>query len=242
VVGTWINVAGILIGALMGVVWKQNLAPGTQMFIKTLLGALLLFSGLRLGWVGLTSGGTFVSLLKQLALVFVALALGKWVGRLMRLQKTSNRLGQFARRKMESASPSNPNRFSDGFFVCALLFCAAPLGSVGALTDGLDGFWLPLAIKGVMDGLGAVSFAAMFGVGVLFSSVPVLVFQGSITLVAARWLLPWLESRGVADPLHTTAGFLVICISLLVFEMRRIEVTDYLPALVLAPLFAWWLG
>lgn len=240
-VGTWINVAGIVLGSICGLLWRNSISTSNQLLIKVLLGALLALSGLRLAWVGLSAGGSFGSVLKHLLLAVVALAVGRLTGRLMHLQKGSNWLGQYARRKMTELTPEHPHRFSDGFTVCTLLFCAAPLGIVGALSDGLDGYFFPLALKGVMDGLGAMSFVAMFGAGVVLSSVPLLLFQGLITLAAARYLLPLLEQHNLLHPVQATAGLLIFCVSIVVFEIKKIEVTDYLPSLAVAPLIAFWL-
>ncbi|MGN6552223.1 MAG: DUF554 family protein [Verrucomicrobiota bacterium] len=239
VVGTWLNVAGIVVGGALGLLWKNQPSPSSQLFFKTALGAFTVMCGLRLTWVSFN--GSFLQILQQLLIVLIALTLGRLTGRLLHLQKASNRLGHFARRKMTVAKPENPNRFSDGFAVCALLFCAAPLGLLGALTDGLSAYFCPLAIKAVMDGLAAMSFAALFGLGAILSAVPLLAFQGTITLVCARFLLPFLESHNLLDCVNATAGLLIFCISLIIFEIRKIEVTDYLPSLIWAPLLTYWL-
>jgi uncharacterized membrane protein YqgA involved in biofilm formation len=237
-VGTWLNVAGIVVGSLCGLLWKKPISATNQFFFKAVLGALTVLCGLRLTWTSLN--GTFLQVFKQLLIVIIALLLGRIVGRLLRLQKSSNRLGQFARDKMQAATPNNPNRFSDGFSVCALLFCAAPLGMLGAISDGLAGYSFPLAIKALMDGLGAMGFIAMFGFGVMLSAVPVLVFQGTITLLCARFLLPYLDQNDLLDPVNATAGLLIFCVALIIFEIKKIEITDYLPALIFAPLLTCW--
>lgn len=214
------------------------MGPASQLFVKSLLGAILLFCGFRLAWVGVGSESNLVGVLKHVVLVFVALAVGKFSGRLLHLQKGSNRLGQYARDKMQKAASPNRDRFSDGFFVCTLLYCAAPLAMIGPVVDGLNGFWVPLAVKAVMDGLGAVAFVVMFGAGVALSAVPVLVFQGTLAVAAARVLLPWLEKQDALGPFNTTAGFLMLCVAILVFDLKKIHVADYLPSLIFAPVFA----
>ena len=244
--GTILNVIGILAGGVIGLIWKKPLAMSTQTFFKVTLGAVTAFVGLRLTWLSLSA--PFTHILKQLGIVLLAMIVGKLAGRLLHLQKASNRLGHFARERMAAVKPGDPRRFSDGFNVCAILFCAAPLGMVGALCDGLAGSghvagsYLPLAIKAVMDGLAAMSFVAMFGTGVLLSAVPVLAFQGTITLLTARFLLPLLQSHELVDPVNATSGLLVFCVALVIFEIRKIELTDYLPSLILAPLLTSWLG
>ena len=160
--GTILNVIGIIAGGAIGLIGKKPLTMSTQKFFKVTLGLVATAVGLRLTWVSLSA--PFTHGLKQLGIVVLALVLGKLTGRLLRLQKTSNRLGQFARERMASAKPDDPRRFSNGFNVCAILFCAAPLGIVGAICDGLavpgsaTGSFFPLAIKAVMDAIGGDEF------------------------------------------------------------------------------------
>jgi uncharacterized membrane protein YqgA involved in biofilm formation len=239
VFGTWLNVAGIVAGGVFGLLWKKQLSTANQAFFKAALGMVTVIYGLRLVWISLN--GSFLQIIKQLMIILVALGLGRMTGRLLHLQKSSNRIGQYARKKMAAAAPASPDRFSDGFNVCALLFCAAPLGILGALTDGLSTYFPPLAIKAVMDGLAAMSFIVMFGPGILLSAVPVLAFQGIISVLCARFFHPCLEHYGLLDSVNGTAGLLIFCVSLIIFEIRKIEVTDYLPGLVLAPLLTYWL-
>jgi len=239
VTGTYLNVAGILAGGVLGWVWKKPLPLASQVFFKSALGAFTVFYGLRLTW--LSVNGTWSHGLKQIAIALLALVLGRLAGRLLRLQKTSNRLGQFARSRMAAAGPDAPRRFTDGFAVCAVLFCAAPLGILGAIHDGLAEYYFPLAVKAVMDALATMSFVGMFGPGVLLSAVPVLVFQGTLTLVCARFAQPFLLAHGLVDSVNATGGLLLVCVSLLIFEIRKVEVTDYLPSLAIAPLLTWLL-
>lgn len=236
-IGTYLNVAGIVAGGLIGLAQRKPLSAGRQFFCKTVLGALTVFFGLRLVWVSLN--GSALQILKQFGVVLLSLTLGKLLGQLLHLQKNSNRLGQFAREQLAAPSPA-ANRFVTGFKVCAALFCAAPIGILGAIHDGLSDYYAPLAIKAVMDGLAAMGFVSLFGWGVLFSAVPVLVFQGTLSLVCAQFLLPWLTSHNLVDSVNATGGFLIFCVALIVFEVRKVQVTDYLPSLVVAPLLTWW--
>jgi uncharacterized protein len=239
VVGTWINVAGIVAGVIFALMRKKPLSLANQSFFKIVLGAATVFCGLRLTWAGLN--GSVSQIAVQLGIVLVALTLGRLTGRLLHLQKASNRVGQFARDRMAAAKPDSAHRFSDGFNVCAALFCAAPLGMLGALHDGLSNYHCPLIVKAVMDGLAAMSFVAMFGAGVILSAIPVLVFQGTISLLSARLLLPFLEAHQLVDSLNATGGLLIFCVALIIFEIKKIEVTDYLPSLIYAPLLTWLL-
>ena len=100
--GAFLNALGILLGALFGLAQRAPLSAGTQDFFRRALGAATVFFGLRLVWLHVH--GTFWSCAKQLLIALLAVTLGNWIGRLLRLQTMSNRLGRYASRAMASAS------------------------------------------------------------------------------------------------------------------------------------------
>jgi len=240
-IGTILNVAGILVGGLVGLTRRKPLSAASESYFKVLLGAFTVFYGLRLTWVSLS--GSFFEILKQFVILILALSLGKLAGRCLHLQKMSNRLGQRARESISSARPDDPERFNNGFRTCAGLFCAAPLGILGSVQEGLSlsEYFYPLAIKGVMDGLATIGFVSLFGRGVLLSGLPVLAIQGTITLLVARVLEPILSLHNLVSSVNAVGGLLVFCVALVMLGLKRIELADYLPSLVVAPfLTLWW--
>jgi uncharacterized membrane protein YqgA involved in biofilm formation len=90
-----------------------------------------------------------------------------------------------------------------------------------------------------MDGLATVGFVAAFGRGVVLAALPVLVYQGTLTLLA-RWAAPFLENQELLDSISATGGMLVFSVALVVMELKRVELANYLPALAVAPLLTWW--
>ncbi len=236
-IGTALNVAGIVIGGLVGLTRRKPLSPANESFFKVALGVFTVFYGLRLTW--LSVNGTFLQILKQLLIAVLALMLGKLTGRLLRLQKMSNCLGQQARQRLAAAKPNGSSQLSDGFKTCAGLFCAAPLAILGSVQEGLSGYYYPLAVKAVMDGLATMGFISFFGWGVMISALPVLVFQGTITLVCAEYLKPFLEAHSLVDPVNAVGGLLVFSVALVILQLKKIEMADYLPSLAFAPLLAW---
>jgi uncharacterized protein len=243
-IGTVLNVAGILIGGIVGLARRKPLSPAHESFFKVGLGVFTVFYGLRLTWMSLN--GSFVQILKQLLIAVLALMLGKLTGRLLRLQKVSNHLGREARERIAALKPDAPGRLSDGFKTCAALYCAAPLAILGSVQDGLSGYYYPLAVKAVMDGLGTLGFTLLFGWGVVLAALPVLAFQGTITLTCMHLLKPFLETHGLVDSVNAVGGLLVFCVALIIFELKKIELADYLPSLIFAPLITWlvnmWVG
>jgi uncharacterized membrane protein YqgA involved in biofilm formation len=239
VIGTLLNVAGILVGGAIGLVRRRPLGPLYESYFKVFLSAFTVFYGLRLTWLNL--GGSFWEILKQMLVVIVALALGKLTGQVLHLQSMSNRLGQYARRRIAETRPGIRSAPGDGFKTCSILFCAAPLGIIGSIQDGLSlsQYAYPLAIKAFIDGLAAMGFIPLFGWGVLLSALPVLALQGTITMVCANWLEPFLGSHNLINPINAVGGLLVFCVALVMLGLKRIKLADYLPSLALAPFITW---
>jgi uncharacterized membrane protein YqgA involved in biofilm formation len=237
-IGTIANVCGILAGGIAGLLGAKPLSAAKESFFKVAIGAFTVYYGLRLTW--LSVNGSFVQILKQLLVAVAAMMLGKLTGRLLRLQRISNHLGQTARERIVAVD-SQKGSPGDGFKACAVLFCAAPLGILGAVQDGLTspGYFYPLVVKGVMDGLATFGFTTIFGWGAILAALPVLAFQGSITLACQQLLEPFLRARDLVDPLNAVGGLLVFSVALVILDLKRIELADYLPALVFAPLLAW---
>jgi uncharacterized membrane protein YqgA involved in biofilm formation len=235
VFGTVLNVAGILIGGITGLVRKTPMAVSTQGILKLLLGLATVVCGFWLIWCGM-EGRTFTGMLLLFVVVVVSMMIGQPLGRLIRLQRASNHLGRYARERMESVKPGKPLPFSEAFNACTVVFCAAPLGIVGAMVDGMTNLWFPLAIKAVMDGLATMGFVSIFGRASIAAAFPVLAFQGTIALCCHLFLAPWLSSHDLLGPVIATAGVLMFAVALVILESKRIQLADYLPSLAVAPL------
>lgn len=237
-IGTILNAAAIVIGGLAGLLISRQLSPKNQVMLKVFLGAFTVYVGLSMTWQGLN--GSFGQVLKQLGIVVLALMLGNVTGKLLHLQKMLNRAGRFAKERMTTTlSPEDRRGFNDGFVVCSVLFCAAPLAILGSLSDGVTGNFKPLLIKSVMDGLAMMAFVGMFGWSAMLSVVPVVAFQGTVTLLGQS-LLPFLVRHGLVDSFNATGGLLVFTVSLIILELKKVELADYFPSLVYASLLTWW--
>jgi len=235
-VGTIINAAAILMGGVAGLTAKKPISGVHQTALKILLGAFTVYVGLSATWQALNGGA--LQILRQLGIVILALMLGNLTGKLLRIQKSLNHLGQYAKQRISAATPGHCRRSSDGFIVCSILFCVTPIALVGSLQDGLSGNFKTLAVKSVMDGLATMAFVTTFDWAAMLSVVPLVALQGTLTLLA-RLAHPWLESHGLVDPINATAGLLVFCVALVVLELKKIELADYLPSLAFAPLLSW---
>lgn len=244
-IGTLINTGAVLVGGGTGLTLSRTPSPRLELRIKRILGALVIYAGFSTTWKAL--GHTGLSHIpKQIGIVLLSLVMGNAIGMALGLQNRLNAVGQYARKRIEEAqaggSGDGSNRFSEGFVTCTLLFCVGPMAIVGSLEDGISGNFRVLALKSIMDGLAAFAFARTLGPGVLLSALPVLAYQGTITLAASS-VSPFLnEHPDLLYALNAAGGLLVVCISVVILELRRVPLANYLPTLAVAPLLAWWWG
>jgi uncharacterized membrane protein YqgA involved in biofilm formation len=236
VIGAFLNALGILLGALLGLASRGDLSSPAQKKIRAGLGAFTAFCGLQLVWENLSGG--FAAGLKQLFLAGLAVLLGSLLGKILGLQKISNWLGRRAAALLAGAEKNPPGRPVDGLTAATVLFCAAPLGLLGAVTDGLADYFFPFALKAVMDGLAMASFVKFFRWPAALAAVPVFFFFSGLTLAMHNLALPWLVTNHLLASVNLTAGLVISATTLVMLEVRRVELANYLPALVVAPLLA----
>ena len=235
--GAFFNALGILFGGLFGLALRQPLSLRAQIFLRSALGAFTVYSGLCLVWLGIN--GTFLSALKQICIALLALTVGGLLGKLFGLQKISNHLGRYAGNILAAGQSGPPRRVSAGFSACAVLFCAAPLGLIGAVADGLSGYFYLLAVKAIMDGLATLGLVKNFGWPTAFSAFPVLLFLGVLTLACQLYARPWLASHGLIESVNVVGGLIACVVALVIFEVRNVQLANFLPSLVVAPLLTW---
>lgn len=231
---------GILFGSLTGLLCQKLFSNRHQNQIRVLLGLLTILAGGRLMWSGLN--GSFKLEAKELLFALLAIMLGNWLGRLLALQKISNQLGRYASGMIAAAQKNPPGRGKSGFLMATILFCAAPLGLIGAVTEGTSNNFDLLLIKAIMDGLAAAVFVKVFNWGAAMSSIPIYLFFGGITFLARQASLSYLAGAGMILSMNITAGLLACIIALVILEVRKVDLANYLPALVAAPLLTKWLG
>jgi uncharacterized membrane protein YqgA involved in biofilm formation len=175
-------------------------------------------------------------------IVLGALLIGALLGEWGRIEDGLHNFGSFLERRFaRDDSAEGSARFIRGFLTASLLFCVGPMTILGSIQDGLTGDYNLLAVKAVLDGFAALAFASTLGVGVLFSVIVILVFQGGISLLAVQL------SAIVTDPMlaemTATGGVILVALAFgSLLEIKKIRAGNFLPALFIAPLIVWILS
>ena len=173
-------------------------------------------------------------------IVLGALIIGILLGEWMRIEDRLRSLGSTLENRFASSS-GNSSNFVRGFLTASLLFCVGPMTILGSIQDGLSGDYSLLAIKSTLDFFAALAFASTLGVGVLFSTLVILVFQGGISMLAGR--LNAIITPAMLNELTATGGVLLLGLAVSsLLEIKPIRVGNFLPALAIAPLIVWVIG
>jgi hypothetical protein len=227
--GTLLNVATVLIGTTIGVLAGTRMPAAMQGSLTTGLGffTLLLSVGM-----GLQILGPDVPRGDDLA-VLAALLAGIVAGELLRLHDGLESLGAWFQRRLSSGA--RPSRIAEGFVTASLVFCVGPLTILGSLDNGLRGDVTLLSVKSLLDGVASMAFAAALGPGVYLSAITVLVVQGGIA--GAAFLLADVMDAMTILSITAAGGLILMGVALRLLDLKAVRVANFLPALVLAPIF-----
>ncbi len=227
-IGTLLNILTVLVGGSLGLLFGARLPERLKATVIAGMGLFVVGIGLQMF---LKTGNAII----VLGSLLLGALLGEWWG----IEDGLQRLGQFLERKFGAAeAASTSSRFVRGFLTASLLFCVGPLTILGSIQDGLTGDYSLLAVKAVLDGFGALAFASSLGIGVLFSTLVILVYQGGLTLLAAR--LNSVVTQSMMNELTATGGVILVGLAISsLLEIKKIRVGNFLPALAIAPLIVW---
>jgi uncharacterized membrane protein YqgA involved in biofilm formation len=215
--GTLANVAAIALGTLLGLALKQRLPERINTIAMQALGLVTVLIGIKM-----------VTTTENVLIILVSMVIGGIVGELLQIEQRLDRFGS----RIEARLSKEGGAFTKAFVTSTLLYCVGPLAILGALQDGLQGDYSILLTKSGLDGVASVAFASTLGVGVLFSTLPVALYQGGIT-VAASLLQPYLSSP-IINAMTATGGLLILGIGLNILKISQIRVANLLPAILVA--------
>lgn len=249
--GTILNIVTVFLGSMAGMLIGNRLSERMQESVITGLGLITLLVGVDNAF---KTGNIIIPLL--------ATVIGVIIGELLRidvalenfagwLQKRAGG-GQEVTEKQQIGTLSARERFITGFVTASLVFCVGPLTFVGSIQDGMglpSGFQF-LAIKSVLDMFAAMAFASTFGIGVLFTIITILVIQGGLALFGSM-LIQVFSDPGFSDALSNSpainemtavGGVLLVGLALILLDIKKPRVANFLPALLIAPLLVWLAG
>jgi len=221
--GTLVNVGAVVAGSLLGLLIHSRMPEKITKLVFQAIGLFTLFLGFTMA--GKTSN--------YLIMIF-SLVIGSIIGELLNIEKQINRLSDWLKAK----SGSSNAKFSEGFLTSFLLFCMGSMSILGAIEEGIGGNPDLLLAKSVLDGFSAIALAAAMGIGVLFSAIPLLIYQGGLTLFAG-YLQDYLTTPMINE-LSAVGGIILIGLGINVLEIKQVRVINMVPALFVAVLLAWW--
>ncbi len=227
--GVFILLAGLAVGLRL-----PEIPAATQRRIQVVLGVLTLGLGFHVVWRGIN--GSALPVLRQTLVVLSAWVLGKLSGQLLGLQRSLNGLGGYARERLTRRGAAQ----GDVFAAATVVFCLTPLAVVAPVQQALGDDGRGLLLKSVLDGLAAMAFIRSCGWGVALVALPVVALQGTLVLLFEA-LRGWVGAAQITDSIYATSGLLLVAVALVMLQVMRVRLADYLPSLLWAGLLAWGL-
>jgi len=221
--GTIINFLTIIGGGFLGLFLGNRFSEKIRLTIMNGLGLFTMLYGIRLFTETKNAMVVLISLV-------IGILLGEWIG----IEDRLNNLGIWLEKKFNKAKNADSNRFIKGFLTTSLLYCIGPMAILGSIQDGLTGDFNTLGIKAIIDGISAIAFASSLGIGVLFSSFIVFVYQGVITLLAAQ--LQFILTDVMLFEVNALGGIMLVGLAISnLLEIRKIRVANFLPGFIIIP-------
>ncbi|MEC9488731.1 MAG: DUF554 domain-containing protein [Halanaerobium sp.] len=215
-IGTLVNALAIIAGGTAGGLLKERFSPGIKDTVIKGVSLAVILIGLQMALET-----------NSILIVIFSLVLGGIIGELVGLEKWLNRAGQFAEKMFKKG-----DGVARAFVQCSLIYCVGAMAVMGAIQDGLNGNPSTLYAKAMLDGFSAIAFGSTLGLGVVLSAIPVLLYQGAISLLA-DWAAVFLTDPIVTE-MTATGGLLIVGIGLNILEITEIKVGNLLPAIFVA--------
>jgi uncharacterized protein len=223
-IGTFVNVVTVILGSLLGMGLGSRFP---ERFRQTVVAGLGLFT------LGL--GIQMFLKTENILIVLGSLLIGALLGEWWKIEDGLHSFGAWLESKVGRGGSADQARFIKGFLTASLVFCVGPMAILGSIENGLTGTFQILAVKATLDGFASLAFASSLGLGVLFSILPLLIYQGGLTLLAFQ--VQSVVSAAMMNEMSATGGLILMAIAISsLLEIRPIRSANFLPALVIAPL------
>ncbi|OIQ50460.1 putative membrane protein YdfK [Pseudodesulfovibrio hydrargyri] len=224
-VGSIVNACAIIGGSLIGCFLQSRFPDRIRTIVFQGLGLCVLLIGVQMALK-----------VENILIVIFAVLLGGITGEWLRLNTLLDRLGNRFKKLVRSKNAT----FTDGLVTTSLLFCIGAMAIVGSLEEGIHGDATIIYTKSILDGFAAIAFAATYGTGVIFSFIPVLLYQGSITL-GASFFQQYFSDLMIAQ-ITGCGGLLIVGIAINLLELTEIRLANLLPSLVYVILLTCFFG
>ncbi len=213
-IGTIANALAIIVGVIIGLLFKNIIPEKISEALLKAIGLAVIGIGINL----MLSGENFT-------LLIISMVIGTIIGEGIDIEKKLDKIGAFIESKMKNKE----SNVALGFVACTLVYCVGSMAIVGSIQSGLTGNHEILFSKAVLDGITAVTFAATMGVGVVFSGISVLGYQGTITMLAS--IMQSLLNPVVVSEMTAIGGVIIMGIGLNFLISNRMRVGNMLPSI-----------
>lgn len=220
--GTIVNTLAVIAGGTLGIFLKKGMPERVRTIYFQAVGLFTLAIGINMVWQ-----------MKHILIVVTSIVIGALLGEWMNLEKVADQLSEWTKKKLRIGS----EQFSEGLTTAFLLFCIGAMTIVGAIEEGTTGESRLLLTKSVMDGFSSILLASAFGVGVVFSAVPLFLFQGGITMLA-KFFGEFLSAETI-QALTSVGGILLLGLGINILEIKKLRILNMIPALVVVVLLMW---
>lgn len=218
--GTIINCVAVFIGSILGVSIGNIFSEDMKKMTITSVGLLTIVIGVQM-FLSYT-----LEEIEFLVLLF-SLVLGSIIGITLKIEERIEKAGE----RLKEKAKNTESTFVEGFVVASIIYNTGPLAILGSIKDGIDHEIDLLLIKSGLDGVMSIILSASLGIGVIFSIIPVAIYQGSITLLS--YLLAPSLSSSILGMISVVGGILILALGFRVLEIKDIPVGDMTPSIIL---------
>ena len=218
--GVLVNGAAVAIGSLVGMVFNKGIKEKIRITVM---------NGLALCVVLIGVSGSLKG--KDISFIIISMVIGSIIGEIIDIDDKLKKLGDNLQDKFKGKG----GRFSEGFVAATLLMCVGAMSIVGSLESGLTGNNSTLYAKSLLDGFAAIIFASTYGIGVLFASVSIILYQGAIALSAS--LIKGILIASVVDNITAVGSLLILGLGLNMLGVTKIKVANLIPAMFIPFLY-----
>lgn len=223
--GVLVNVATVVIGSLIGLIFKKGISEKYTDAVMKGIGLCTLMIGIQ---------GTLKG--ENQLVAIIAMVLGAIVGTAVNIDGKLNGVGDFLSKKLKKGD-SDKVSIAEGFVTASLLFCVGAMTIIGSLESGLKGDHTTIFTKSILDLFSSCMLSASLGIGVIFAAIFVFIFQGALVLMAGL-LEPLLSDSAVAE-ITCVGSLMILALGFNLTGIAKFKVANYFPALIFAPLVSY---